>query len=158
MTGQAGTEDILEVVMNRIAALGISERQAGLRAGSPGIINDMKRGSMPAFDRACKLLHELGLDIHIGPPRPPPAAQPEKTSSDRVISASPVDISDANRLVTCCPLLAKILAQLCEEWAAMEPRAKKRMYDRFCAYFPELSTGRRVTQVVWEDLDSDGSA
>jgi len=113
---------------------------------------------MPAFDRMCKLLLVLGLEYHIGPPGGTSEQSdllPDQkiTSVQNDIGLNPVDISGSGTVRISCSLLKEIIAMLCEEWAAMEPRAKKRMYQRFRAYFPELETDHAVTHVSWEKSD-----
>lgn len=66
-------EQLQALIREGLETTGLSERQASLRStGSAEFIYGIKKGSMPSFDRACKLLKTLNLEFHIGPPPPLP--------------------------------------------------------------------------------------
>ncbi len=66
MTNTHSQRQLQELIHVAIQKMGISEREASIRAGqSPDFIRNIKSGVMPAFDRVYRLLAYLGYKLRI---------------------------------------------------------------------------------------------
>lgn len=70
-----------EIVTDRLAELGLNVHQAEARAGFPtgyirGVVRDDGKRASPSIDKATNIAEALGLELYIGPARPPPDAGP----------------------------------------------------------------------------------
>ena len=58
---------IKEVIDAAVDASGLSAREASVRAGSPYLIRDIRRGHVPSVDRLNRLCRVLGLELTVAP-------------------------------------------------------------------------------------------
>ena len=62
--------ELLSEIERAVKARGWSARQASMHAvGTPGVIDDMRRGRVPSVERVKKLCQALDLEFYVGPPR-----------------------------------------------------------------------------------------
>ena len=119
-------------------------------------IQSILDGNLPSLEKAEKICRAAGQELYLGPPRTQPGVNsgltPNAPPPDNmgIISVSPVDVRATGGLIVKCPLLREVLAQLCEEWVALDPGGKKKLYKRFRSYFPELANEHVVTRIAWE--------
>ena len=132
----------------------MSDRQISLLAtGSTDTVRNIRRGACPRLDTLEALCEVLGADILIRRRNPSPLIDTQLRFKYETISVDGLDVLETDGLIIQCSLLREVLAQVCQEWAETDLRGKERMYRRFCAYFPELESGKVVTQVMWEKSD-----
>lgn len=102
-----------------------------------GVADGIKRifqGHKPSFDRACKLLLEMGLTLDVleAKPLPPPSKSP----------TNPPPVGDASAFAPVSDVrLARMLALLADEWEASDERARSQLERRFQLHFAELEGG-----------------
>ncbi|MDO9639647.1 MAG: hypothetical protein Q7J44_13995 [Pseudotabrizicola sp.] len=84
---------LLSLIENRLAELGMSQAQLGLRAFGKAdntAIQSLKKGSSPAIDRLEAMAAALGWELYFGPYRQKPGAMNEGTPVDDFSSKNPM--------------------------------------------------------------------
>lgn len=144
-------ENVLSVIEAARKERGLSARAASMKAGSPHIIRDMRRGHIPSIDRLRRLCTALGLELTIAPVRPGPRPIPDAPStaaSDPAPGAgaggstSPADVPAAPAGVAVervsDPRLAEVLAVLADTFDALDPAGRELLLAHFWATHPAL--------------------
>ena len=130
-----------------------------MKAGSPHVIRDMRRGHIPSINRLQRLCTALGLELTIAPvrsgPRPIPdahsAAPGAASGAGGKRSTSPADVAGV-------PVedrrLAEMLAVLADEFEALNERGQESLCTRFWHAHPDLREralarqGRRLARLA----------
>lgn len=87
-----------EIVTDRLAELGLNVHQAEARAGFPtgyirGVVRDDDKRASPSIDKAARIAEAIGLELYIGPRRPPPDAAPLPDEDYAIIPRLEVQLS-----------------------------------------------------------------
>lgn len=77
------------LINERLSLTGLSARRASLLSiGRPDFVRDIKNGSMPGFDKVCRLLDTLGLRVQITPEQGPRSGLTRETDPSAMHPAS----------------------------------------------------------------------
>ena len=153
-------ENVLSVIEAARKERGLSARAASMKAGSPHIIRDMRRGHIPSIDRLRRLCDALGLELTIAPvrPGPRPVSDAPSTAAPGADSGAAAGRSTAPADVAGVPVedrrLAEMLAVLADEFEALNARGQESLCTRFWHAHPDLREralarqGRRLARLA----------
>lgn len=99
---------ITSVIESALEASGMSAREVSIRAGSPYLIRDIRRGHLPSVNRLSRLCRALGLELYVGPKRRPKTIVRPPNSSSDAAPGTPSAVRDRD--------LAALLAAIAEHW------------------------------------------
>ena len=81
-------KDLLEIINKALDKQGISARQASILAtGTPELIRNMRRGSIPSVERFRALCDVLKLEFYVGPMRPQSLASTDTSNEKEAMTS-----------------------------------------------------------------------
>ncbi len=148
-------QNLIKCIQRQLHEQRLSVRKATLKFGFPArSLQSVLEGHQPSISRVAEICEALGIEFYIGPPRsentaPQPDPQPADTPKTHPLPTAQKSVLKEKEYrnspgpgTALAPVrdknLARLLAWIIDEWAALNDRGRTRFTSRFRREFTEF--------------------